>query len=161
MRSVSCQTPLAVADARRRRSPNFCSLVLTVRPNDWQARNNLGKLLHQQGRLAEAEKEYRAALGYDATYGRLCYNLATLLHTRGDPTAVGEAEALYRRAMAADPRAPEAFYNLALLLAYWDKGDGEVEALLRAALRANAGYAPARQALERLLAPPGPQQALV
>lgn len=74
-----------------------------------EARLNLGRLLHLDGRLQEAETVYRGAPSSEAV---LSFNLAVLLEDFGR-----EAEALaeYRRALALDPGFADAHFNLARL----------------------------------------------
>jgi len=74
-----------------------------------EARVNLGRLLHLEGKLAEAEKVYREARNSSAT---LSYNLAVLLE---DLNREDEAVAAYRQALAQDPNLHEAHYNLSRL----------------------------------------------
>jgi tetratricopeptide (TPR) repeat protein len=74
-----------------------------------EARVNLGRLLHLQGRLREAEQVYR---GSDATEALLSFNLAVLLE---DLEREGEAAVAYREALAQDPGLADAHFNLARL----------------------------------------------
>lgn len=73
---------------------------------------NWGRLLHEAGRLDEAQKIYddgaRACPG-DAT---LLYNFALL---REDQARLPEAIGLYERALTIDPMLTDAHYNLGLL----------------------------------------------
>jgi tetratricopeptide (TPR) repeat protein len=80
-----------------------------------EARVNLGRLLHLQGRLREAEQIYR---GIDTTEALLSFNLAVLLE---DLEREGEAAAAYREALAQDPGLADAHFNLARL--YEQTGD--------------------------------------
>jgi tetratricopeptide (TPR) repeat protein len=77
------------------------------------ARINLGRLLHDTGKLARAERAYRDALalggGDDAT---LLYNLAVLLE---DLDRRADALEAYKAALRADPALVDAHYNVALL----------------------------------------------
>jgi Tetratricopeptide repeat/TPR repeat len=76
------------------------------------ARVNLGRLLHERGRLARAEKVYRDALvacGSDTT---LLFNFGVLLEDMKRPA---EAIDAYEAALALDPRFADGHYNLALL----------------------------------------------
>src|SRR5207302_5410418 len=83
--------------------------VLHLAPGHLDARINLGRLLHDAGRLAEAEGEYRAAL--DAGPNALAsFNLAVALEDLG---RADEAVAAYRAAIDADARCEDAYYNLA------------------------------------------------
>jgi tetratricopeptide (TPR) repeat protein len=74
-----------------------------------EARINLGRLLHLQGRLREAEKVYRGA---DAKDALLSFNLAILLE---DLERESEATLGYRDALALDPGFADAHFNLARL----------------------------------------------
>ena len=74
-----------------------------------EARLNLGRLLHLDGRLEEAETVYRGAPSSEAV---LCFNLAVLLEDFGRED---EAMAEYRRALALDPAFADAHFNLARL----------------------------------------------
>lgn len=74
-----------------------------------EARLNLGRLLHEKGRLDEAEAVYR---GSNSAEPLLSFNLAVLLEDRD---RVGEAMAVYRHAIALDPGLADAHFNLARL----------------------------------------------
>jgi tetratricopeptide (TPR) repeat protein len=78
-------------------------------PTHMEARLNLGRLLHERGRLKDAEKVYRGA---EAAEPLLSFNLAVLLE---DLDRVGEAMAVYRHAIALDPALADAHFNLARL----------------------------------------------
>jgi tetratricopeptide (TPR) repeat protein len=74
-----------------------------------EARLNLGRLLHLDGRLEEAEMIYRGTQSGEAI---LSFNLAVLLE---DFERVAEAIAEYRHALALDPGFADAHFNLARL----------------------------------------------
>jgi predicted O-linked N-acetylglucosamine transferase (SPINDLY family)/DNA-binding transcriptional MerR regulator len=74
-----------------------------------EARLNLGRLLHLDGRLEEAEKIYRSTQSGEAI---LSFNLAVLLE---DFERESEAMAEYRQALALDPGFADAHFNLARL----------------------------------------------
>lgn len=76
------------------------------------ARINLGRLLHETGKLARAEKVYRAAIESGADDALLHYNFAVLLEDRGRGA---DAIAAYQAALRADPDFADCHYNLALL----------------------------------------------
>jgi tetratricopeptide (TPR) repeat protein len=82
---------------------------LKADPRHMEARLNLGRLLHENGRLGEAERVYR---GSDAAEPLLSFNLAVLLE---DLERSGEAMAVYRHAIALDPALADAHFNLARL----------------------------------------------
>jgi tetratricopeptide (TPR) repeat protein len=85
-----------------------------------EARLNLGRLLHLDGRLREAEKVYRAARSAEPL---LSFNLAVLLE---DLDRKSEAVSAYRHALALDPGFADAHFNLARLL---ERGGEKKDAL--------------------------------
>ncbi len=76
------------------------------------ARINLGWLLHEAGRFAEAERTYRDAIEVCGNDPMLLYNLGVLLH---DTNRKDEAIEAYEAALRGDPRLADCHYNLALL----------------------------------------------
>jgi tetratricopeptide (TPR) repeat protein len=83
--------------------------ILKADPNHLEARINLGRLLHLDGRLAEAEQVYRFG-GKAEPF--LVFNLAVLLEDLGrEPEAI----VAYREALALDPQFADAHFNLARL----------------------------------------------
>jgi DNA-binding transcriptional MerR regulator len=78
------------------------------------ARINLGGLLHEAGRHAEAERVYRDAIAANSTDAVLFYNLGVLLEDMKRKT---EAIAAYLAALRRDPDLADCHYNLALLCA--------------------------------------------
>jgi tetratricopeptide (TPR) repeat protein len=74
-----------------------------------EARINLGRLLHVEGLLREAEEVYRGAEASDAL---LAFNLAVLLE---DLKREAEAMLAYRNSIALDPGFADAHFNLARL----------------------------------------------
>ena len=85
-----------------------------------EARLNLGRLLHLEGRLEEAERVYRGAHSGEAV---LSFNLGVLLEDFERPD---DAATEYRRALALDPGFADAHFNLARLL---ERGGHPKEAL--------------------------------
>jgi tetratricopeptide (TPR) repeat protein len=85
------------------------SRSLAADPDHYEARLNLGRLLHLAGRLTEAERIYRAARRYDAT---LLFNLGVLLE---DMERASEAISTYREALDLDATFADAHFNLARL----------------------------------------------
>ncbi|CAN5735577.1 hypothetical protein BH23GEM9_BH23GEM9_20880 [soil metagenome] len=85
--------------------------ALQLQPDHADAHVNLGRLLHEAGRLDDAEAHYRQAL-HHGEHALAAYNLALVLEDSGRPT---EALREYARALAADPDLAEAHYNLARL----------------------------------------------
>jgi tetratricopeptide (TPR) repeat protein len=83
--------------------------TLQADPNHVEARINLGRLLHTQGLLPEAERIYRAAARAEPM---LVFNLAVLLEDLGrEPDAI----LAYRETLAMDPLFADAHFNLARL----------------------------------------------
>src|SRR5262245_3397603 len=83
--------------------------ALSVQEDHLEARINLGRLLHLDGKLKEAEQMYRQAR---TTSAILSFNLATLLEDLGREE---EAVVAYRDALAQDPLLGDAHFNLSRL----------------------------------------------
>ena len=83
--------------------------ALSVREDHLEARINLGRLLHLDGKLKEAEQMYRQARASSAI---LSFNLAILLE---DLEREEEAVTAYREALALDPLLGDAHFNLSRL----------------------------------------------
>jgi tetratricopeptide (TPR) repeat protein len=83
--------------------------ALGVQEDYLEARINLGRLLHLDGQLKEAERLYRQAKTSSAL---LSFNLAILLE---DLEREEEACAAYREALAQDPMLCDAHFNLSRL----------------------------------------------
>jgi DNA-binding transcriptional MerR regulator len=103
--------------------------ALALDPALVEARQNLGRLLHEQGELAAAERVYREGLRLAGDHPVLLYNLGVLLDDAGRR---GDAIAAYEAALRADPLFADCHYNLALLL--------EAEGNSRGAIRHMAEY---------------------
>jgi tetratricopeptide (TPR) repeat protein len=73
---------------------------------------NLGRLLHQAGRVADAETVYRAGANACAADPILFFNFAVLKEDQGSRE---EAIKLYKQALATDPDMADAHCNLGLL----------------------------------------------
>lgn len=86
--------------------------VIAEAPERLDARVNLGRLLHEAGRLPEAEKVYREALDECGSDALLCYNLGVLLDDMGRKP---EALLAYQAALGEEPDFADCHYNLALL----------------------------------------------
>jgi tetratricopeptide (TPR) repeat protein len=76
------------------------------------ARINLGRLLHEAGRFAKAERVYREAIDAGARDPVLFFNLGVLLE---DLDRKAEAVAAYEAALRVDPGLADGHYNVALL----------------------------------------------
>jgi tetratricopeptide (TPR) repeat protein len=100
---------LAVEDTDPKQARAAYQASLTADPNHLEARINLGRLLHADGELLEAERIYRAAARPEPM---LAFNLAVLLEDLGrEPDAI----LAYRQTLAMDPLFADAHFNLARL----------------------------------------------
>jgi tetratricopeptide (TPR) repeat protein len=86
--------------------------ALAADPVHLDAHINLGRLLHEAGRLADAERVYRNAITACGSDPVLLYNLGVLLEDMGRKNEAIEA---YERALHRDPHLADCHYNLALL----------------------------------------------
>jgi len=77
-----------------------------------KAHVNLGRLLHEAGRLAKAEGVYRDAIRVNGGDPLLLYNLGVVLDDMGRKNEALEA---YEAALRGNPRLADCHYNLALL----------------------------------------------
>ncbi|HUS23642.1 MAG TPA: tetratricopeptide repeat protein [Candidatus Binatia bacterium] len=92
--------------------------ALAAEPARLDARINLGRLLHEAGKLARAEQVYRDALAACGEDPVLLYNLAVLLEDRDRKAEALEA---YQAALRGDPALADGHYNLALLCQKLDR----------------------------------------
>jgi tetratricopeptide (TPR) repeat protein len=76
------------------------------------ARINLGRLLHEAGRLAKAERVYREAIGLLGSDPVALFNLGVVLD---DMNRKREAVDAYEAALRGDPALADCHYNLALV----------------------------------------------
>jgi tetratricopeptide (TPR) repeat protein len=81
-------------------------------PSDWEARIDRGLLLHESGRLDQAERIYRDAIADRGDDAVAHYNLGVLLEDMG---RMAEAAESYAQALRCDPALADGHYNLALL----------------------------------------------
>jgi tetratricopeptide (TPR) repeat protein len=102
----------ALEDPDPARARTLYAQLLTMTPDNADAHVNLGRLLHEVGRLAEARDHYRAALSLRPRDATAAYNLAVSL---GDEGRTAEAMQWYHLSLEADPGLAEAHYNLACL----------------------------------------------
>jgi len=86
--------------------------AVSADPSLLDAHINLGWLLHEAGRLPEAEQAYRAAIEACGADSALMYNFGVLLH---DMNRGREAVEAYESALRGNPGLADAHYNLALL----------------------------------------------
>jgi tetratricopeptide (TPR) repeat protein len=104
--------------------------TLAVTTDNDIARNDLGVALEQQGRLAEAAEQYRAAVQLEPGRSQNHHNLANALDRLGRP-----AEALpeHRAAVRADPNNQILHYWLGLALGAAGQADEAVQEFSQAA----------------------------
>jgi tetratricopeptide (TPR) repeat protein len=86
--------------------------AIAIDPALLDARINLGRLLHEKGRFASAERVYRDALIHCGSDAVLLYNMGVLLEDLKRP---GEAVKAYEAALALDACFADCHYNLALV----------------------------------------------
>lgn len=98
--------------------------ALALDPDHADAHVNLGRLLHEEGAPAAAEKHYRAALEAEPGHETAAFNLGVALEDLG---RIDDAVAVYRKAIALDPDNADAHYNLAGIY----ERKGEKQAALR------------------------------
>jgi tetratricopeptide (TPR) repeat protein len=103
---LGCDLELTSADEAR----TAYERALELDPNHVDAHVNLGRLLHEEGAPAAAEKEYRAALDLDPNHDTAAFNLGVALEDLG---RVRDAITAYARAVELDPDNADAHYNLA------------------------------------------------
>lgn len=101
--------PGAACEAYRR--------VLQHDASNCDAYVNLGRLLHERGKLREAEATYREGLGHCGSHATLLFNLAVLQEDLREPQAAAQT---YRTALQAQPDLADAHHNLARLCANLD-----------------------------------------
>ena len=86
--------------------------AIAADPTHLNAHINLGRLVHEARRLADAERVYRKAITACGADPLLLFNLAVLLE---DMNRKNEAVQAYEKALRGDPRMADCHYNLALL----------------------------------------------
>lgn len=114
-----------------------------------------GERHRRAGRLAEAERAYRDALGLDRDHPLAQHALALLMKGRDD----AEAERLMRQSLRRLPNEPSFHNNLANLLRARGERE-EAEHCYRTALRLNPGYAEAHYNLGLVLKEKRPDEAI-
>jgi tetratricopeptide (TPR) repeat protein len=117
-------------------------------PGAWLARVNLGKVLYQEGRAAEAAGQFREAIRLQPDSPEAHANLGNCLEAQG---RADDARAEYAAALAISPKFAGARYDLGLSLLRSGRLD-EAEAQLRRALEIDPAHATARNSLGLALA---------
>lgn len=101
---LEASDPLAALEAYER--------AARTTPGDSSVWTNWGRLLHEQGKLREAERVYRRGLEHAEPNALLYYNLGVVLE---DLTQIPQALEAYQRAIELDPALADGHYNLARL----------------------------------------------
>jgi tetratricopeptide (TPR) repeat protein len=86
--------------------------ALELDPHHAEAHVNLGRLLHEAGRLEDALGHYRMALQTNPDDSTAAFDLALVLEDVG---RTDEAIHAYEQAIRSDPRLADAYFNLARL----------------------------------------------
>lgn len=86
--------------------------VLELDPRHTDAHVNLGRLLHEAGRVTDAATHYLQALRYNPKHAIAAYNLGVAMEDLG---RLSEAMKAYQQAASSDPEFPDVHYNLATL----------------------------------------------
>lgn len=84
--------------------------ALEIAPDHADAHVNLGRLLHERGRVAEAESHYRRAVAIKPAHATAWFDLGVVLEDAGRGA---EAASAYRQALRLDATLADAHYNLA------------------------------------------------
>jgi tetratricopeptide (TPR) repeat protein len=100
--------------------------ALELAPDHADAHLNLGRLLHEEGLLAEAEAHYRAAADADPGNSRCPYNLGVALEDQGRAAEAAEA---YATSLELDPDLAVAHFNLSRLLEAAHRPEGALRHL--------------------------------
>lgn len=102
--------------------------AISVDPTHLDARINLGRLLHEAGRLEEADAVYQLALEAGGKDPLLLYNLAVL---QEDLNQTAAAIRTYESALELDPDFADCCYNLALLYRKFGKPQDAIRLMSR------------------------------
>jgi tetratricopeptide (TPR) repeat protein len=98
--------------------------AVRLAPAHAEAHLNLGRLLHEEGHLAEAEAHYREAIAAAPTSAIAWFNLGVVLEDQGKAKDAVES---YEEAIRHDPQMAAAHYNLSMLY----EGQGTTTAAIR------------------------------
>lgn len=134
--------------AHYRDEASLWSFAVERNPAAWLARNNLGKVLLQEGRTAQAQAQFMAAVALQPDSPEAHANLGNALGAQGREE---EARAQYAAALAIDPAFEGARYDLGLSLLR-SRRFAEAAGQLEAALKLDPGHAQARNSLGLALA---------
>jgi cytochrome c-type biogenesis protein CcmH/NrfG len=121
--------------------------ILATDPRNVQANTQLGNLLFDAGRYAEAIGPYRRAFEGDAKNVNLSTDLGTALWYSGQPD---EAIAQFEKSLALDPTHPQTLFNLGIVKRDGKKDIAGAVAAWEKLLAANPNYVD-RAKVQRLL----------
>ena len=119
-----------------RSSFTLFSQALAVTERNAEAHNGLGNVFYREGRLAEAESQYREAIRFDPENPELSFNLGLALSQRG---RLREAETCFRRALQQGPDRPMFHNSLGRVLQRLGNL-AEASERYRRAIELDAGY---------------------
>ena len=94
--------------------------ALKINPENAEAYNNIGNVLHTKGDQEAAIGSYKKALKIKPDYAEAYSNMGNALNAKGDPDA---SISSYKQALKIKPDYAEAYYNMGIALK--DKGDPE------------------------------------
>ena len=134
-----------------RNSETLWTHALSVNPELDLAYNNLGTILAEQGKNAEAEAHYREALRINPGSAEAYNNIGLLVAAQGKPDGAARH---YQEALRINPDFAFAHVNLAIVLTAQEKHDEAVRHY-REALRINPDIALAHSSLGVILAAQG------
>jgi tetratricopeptide (TPR) repeat protein len=103
---------LELEDSDSKQARDAYRRALELEPGHFDARVNLGRLLHEAGELAAAEANYRLALRTRPGDATAAFNLGVALEDLRRPN---DALRAYEQAIQSDPAYADAHYNLAQL----------------------------------------------
>jgi tetratricopeptide (TPR) repeat protein len=105
-------TGLALEESDPRAALDAYKRAVRAEPDNDAAWVNLGRLLHEQGRIDEAESVYRRGLEQIGPHALLLFNLGVLLEDLGRTSSALD---VYRLAIGEDPNLADCHFNLARL----------------------------------------------
>jgi Tfp pilus assembly protein PilF len=131
--------------------------ALAVTADNWLIHYNYGTLLQREGKQAEAQAQFEAAIGARPNFADAHNNLGELLLGLG---RLAESEAHLRKAVAAQPGHLQANNNLGVVLMRRGENGGAVKYLSEAIAR-DPGYVDARFNLASALMAAGERTAAI
>lgn len=108
----------AEQDGDLAKAESLYATLMRIEQSDPVLPFNLGNVLREQGRTAEAKVAWQMAAARDPSFAEAWYNLALAAEDDGQEELAAEQ---YRRALRARPDYEEAHFNLALMLTRADR----------------------------------------